>query len=766
MIQTPFLKHVFPKNFARYSGLPVFGCVMENFAHWLEGLKYPWRSIRRKIQGTHATDRWLRRQRIATLASVTPEVLVAAEAHFRRRDLNTCHTVQSLHRFLREQHALPAVKPIKGSSSQEEANRFAVYLREVRGLAETTVNGHTLRVIRFLEFIGFNRRRCSLRWLKPDQIERFVRQMAKTQSRFSLRVVGATLRAFLRFEFSHGALPRPLHEQVDMPRVYREERLPCALPREQVRKLLHSIDQTSLTGSRDFTMFYLLALYGLRCGDLVRLRLEDIDWRHGILQVKQAKTRQAFQLPLTDEAGDVLTRYLCKARPCTKRREVFLKAQAPEGPLSAGAVNLALQNRVRRSGLKISKLSPHVLRHSLAVHLLRRGVPMKSIGDTLGHRDVNSTSQYLRLSIDDLRAVGLPAPKPGRAVRLLKGGWEAGFPRVRVQAGHRVASQPGFRSSFGIAIKQYLDTRRTLGRKCVMEENVLRSWDSFLHRREVKTIDSESFCLWAKDSSPMKSTTQYKRMSCVRSFLAYYARKYPRCFVPDTDLFPKTSPPRPPRLVSTSEMARMLATVAQLGDGYANPLRPQTIRLGLLLLFCCGLRAGELLRLQLHHYEAADQLLRIEATKFNKSRLVPLSPSVARFFDRYLQERQRSGAPANSQSSLIWGGSRLDPRDAYTLTGFTSIWQRLCLSAGVVDERGRPPRLHDLRHTFAVTALHRWYEQGVNVQTRLPHLATYLGHISPASSHYYLQLTPALRSAASQRFYRAFGDLAQEGGVS
>ena len=235
--------------------------------------------------------------------------------------------------------------------------------------------------------------------------------------------------------------------------------------------------------------------------------------------------------------------------------------------------------------------------------------------------------------------------------------------------------------------------------------------------------------------------------------------------MPDSASFPKPLPPRPPRLVSTREMARVLAAATQLQNRKSNPIRSQTIQVGLTLLFCCGLRVRELLRLQLRHYDAAEQLLRIEMTKFNKSRLVPLSPSVAQALEQYLERRRRCNIPSHPESVLMWCGRLPEPKAAYTLTGFREIWQRFCVSVGVVDERGRPPRVHDLRHSFAVEALQRWYENGENVQSRLPNLAAYLGHTGPSSSHRYLHLTPALRSVASKQFHLAFGGLVKPGGT-
>jgi integrase/recombinase XerD len=155
-------------------------------------------------------------------------------------------------------------------------------------------------------------------------------------------------------------------------------------------------------------------------------------------------------------------------------------------------------------------------------------------------------------------------------------------------------------------------------------------------------------------------------------------------------------------------MARLLATAARLERSNDNPLRSQTIQLGLLLLFCCGLRSGELLRLQLRHYDPAERLLRVEMSKFNKSRLVPLTRSVARVLQRYIQQRGRQRIPNKPESVLMWSGYCPEPKVAYTSTGLTTTWKHLCLSAGVIDERGRPPRLHDLRQNAVCLKMPSW----------------------------------------------------------
>ena len=107
------------------------------------------------------------------------------------------------------------------------------------------------------------------------------------------------------------------------------------------------------------------------------------------------------------------------------------------------------------------------------------------------------------------------------------------------------------------------------------------------------------------------------------------------------------------------------------------------------------------------------------------------------------------------ESALIWSRNPVASQTVYSAPALASNWQMLCISAGVLDARGRAPRLHDLRHSFAVAALHRWYRRGADdVHSKLPHLATYMGHVCPVSTYYYLSLTPDLRQAASERFHQ------------
>jgi integrase len=176
--------------------------------------------------------------------------------------------------------------------------------------------------------------------------------------------------------------------------------------------------------------------------------------------------------------------------------------------------------------------------------------------------------------------------------------------------------------------------------------------------------------------------------------------------------------------------------------------------LAILLTFCCGLRLGEILKLRLKDIDAEEMVLRISETKFNKSRFVPVSSSVAKELRQYLSKRRRRKMPMEPDAPLVWNGwpRRNGQAAALTSAPFWATWRRLCRNAQVIDQRGRPPRIHDLRHGFAVEALRRGYKSGQNAQAVLPRLARYMGHSGAQFTHYYLKFTEPLRCAASDRF--------------
>jgi integrase/recombinase XerD len=327
--------------------------MLDDLLKWFQDQGYTTSTIRNHIQGIDELARWLK-GRHDGLVRLNMAQLNAAYDYFHQRKPDVAGTIRAIGRFLCERKLLAEGPREAVPQSERQLELFGAYLRDVRGLAERTIEGHQNRLRSFLRFLKFDQRPSVIRGLKVKEIEAFVRRAAKTNNRFSLQHVIASLRAFLQREHALGVLSEPLHQRIDTPRVYRLEQLPRALPWEQVVALLRSIDRSTPAGLRDFTLLYLAARYGLRSGELVRLTLDDINWRTATLNVAQTKSRQVLQLPLTEEAGDVLVQYLRMGRPTSPYRELFLRRRALAGALKHTAVHDILEYRIRCSGLELS----------------------------------------------------------------------------------------------------------------------------------------------------------------------------------------------------------------------------------------------------------------------------------------------------------------------------------------------------------------------------------------------------------------------------
>ncbi len=357
-------------------------------------------------------DLALRRRGCRSLRDITREALSACLPKHARADPDLASTLRLLERYLDTERVFPKPRPNQKESLLTE---YGTYLETVRGLAPPTIAQHLRTSRQMLDHLHYEVDRARLGDLTRSDIETFVRVSGERLGRRSLQNAVAQLRSFLRFLSGRGQVAAGLEGQIDTPRVYRGERLPRSLPWGIVQEFLRSIDRAKRLGLRDYAIFLLMATYGLRASEIVALNLDDIEWRAGRILVPQPKTAQRLVLPLTDAVGQALVDYLRRARPTLPYPEVFLRGRAPAGLLRPTAVTEAFQAWARRSGLTIPFQGPHCLRHSYAVHLLRQGVPLKTIGDLLGHRSAESTCVYIRLAVEDLRDVALCLPAEAAA---------------------------------------------------------------------------------------------------------------------------------------------------------------------------------------------------------------------------------------------------------------------------------------------------------------------------------------------------------------
>jgi integrase/recombinase XerD len=751
-----------PKSHEKYLSLPIIGSMLDEFTAWSGNRGYTKGTMRNQLKDARLIDAYFQQAGIQRLEQLSESSFEAAWESYRHLRPDVAGTIRQIERFLKEHGRLEPIPARPKTPIDTALDFFSDHLRRVRGLEPSTIRSHRKYLQEFLVHIGYGENPQALETLSIRAIENFIQVWSKRLNRYSLQHVIGYLRTFLRFQHERSVLRQPLHTMIDTPRIYRLEQLPCHLPWETVKQLLSSIDTTNPYGLRDYTMLFLVATYGFRTCEVVALTLDDIDWHAGTVRVPQRKTAQQLILPLTDAAGDLLVQYLKESRPQLPYRQLFLRVRAPSGTLKPTAVTEAFQLRVRLSGLDIPYQGPHCLRHSYATHLLRQGASVKAIGDLLGHRDAESTCVYLRLATEELRAVALPVPEERRSETPILIGPATRRSTEKEKSGTPQAGVNRFIPSFlSTEIEAYLRLKRSLGRDYSREAAVLHDFSAFVggHYSSSRDLDGAIFIAWAAGLERLSPTVRRNHMRIVYNFCLYRRRAHFDSFVPDPLTFPANHQSRRSHILSETDIARLLDATRYLQPSVHSPLRSENLRIGILLLFTAGLRRGELLRLTLGDFNSQEGTLLIRATKFHKSRILPLSPSVNAELAAYLALRNARRLPMETSSPLIWNQHGSFEGRGYTGTGFAQNWCLLCTALEIFTDKGRPPRIHDIRHSFAVNALRRFYISGDDVQARLPPLSTYMGHVSVASTHHYLSSVEEIRSEASERFHQRFGQL-------
>jgi integrase/recombinase XerD len=284
--------------------------------------------------------------------------------------------------------------------------QFVDRMRQERGLAHRTIATYCDAIRDLLARLGSaDLRLDTLTVAQVDDILiRKVREDGYAPS--TVRTYTAGLRAFFRHAEAGGCCRPGLAAAIMSPRVYRYQAIPYGLSWKDVKRLLAMTQGDRPNDIRTRAVLVLLALYGLRAGEVVGLRVEDFDWERELLTIRRGKGQRTRTYPLCRLAGDAVLRYLREVRPRSARREVFLTFRAPLGPLTSSGLNHFVSARLRALGVTLSHYGPHVLRHACAAHLLEQGSSLKEIGDYLGHRDPESTRIYAKVDLPGLRAVG------------------------------------------------------------------------------------------------------------------------------------------------------------------------------------------------------------------------------------------------------------------------------------------------------------------------------------------------------------------------
>jgi integrase/recombinase XerD len=295
--------------------------------------------------------------------------------------------------------------PVVEFRFQNRLDQYVAWMRDERGLSRQTVERWHAHARVFLQWCEKTNQRLAT--LQPTDIDRyFVDERARRWSRVSISNTATALRAFLRYAAMLGVCDARLAVTVRRPRVYRHESVPRGPGWSDVRRILTKTDTDEPRDIRNRAILMLLAIYGMRAGEVASLRLDQIDWRGRVLRLFRLKRRQAQVYPLLPSVAEALARYIDTVRPRVPHPEVFIRLQAPWRPIKSSSLYDIANREFVALGIQTAHPGPHALRHACAARLLADGRTFKEIGDHLGHRSTSATATYAKVDIMSLREVG------------------------------------------------------------------------------------------------------------------------------------------------------------------------------------------------------------------------------------------------------------------------------------------------------------------------------------------------------------------------
>lgn len=297
------------------------------------------------------------------------------------------------------------------------------------------------------------------------------------------------------------------------------------------------------------------------------------------------------------------------------------------------------------------------------------------------------------------------------------------------------------------ALEDYLTIRRALGYKLARTGLLLADFVADLDTNGTDTITTDAAIAWAMLPADAASDWWAQRLSVVRSFARHLHAIDPAHEVPPPGLIPGRSQRATPYLYSGADIDALMTAARSM----RSPLRAVTFETLIGLLAVTGLRIGEALRLDRDDVDLIDGVLTIRDSKFGKSREVPLHDSTVAALAAYARDRDRLCArPVDPSFFVSIAGTRVLYCNAHL------AWLDLVQQAGLCRRSAKcRPRPHDLRHSFAVTTLLGWYRDGGDVQARMPLLSTYLGHVDPGNTYWYLSAAPELLTLVAARLEAA-----------
>ena len=366
-----------------------------------------WSRLRNRFIEKPGADR----RRLSSIGADHPARYLRDRAHHRRPKLGDSAALRHLLDFLRSQNAIAEEFTAERSRSPIERHVLAYesYLQDARALSRQTIMNYRPFIRDFLSY-RFADGEVSLAQLRAVDVVEFVQQKVSRLNTRRAKIMTTALRSFLSYARYRGDIAADLAAAVPIVANWSLSSIPRAIGRDEVARLLASVDRHTPIGCRDYAMILMLARLGLRSSEVVSLELGDIDWITGQIRVL-GKNGRRNDLPLPADVGEAIADYLRNWRPRNASRRVFLRDKAPirgfEGPSGLGSV---IRRSLKRAGIASPTLGAHQFRHGLASEMLRSGASLGEIGDVLGHHHPQTTAIYAKVDLNALRTLALPWP--------------------------------------------------------------------------------------------------------------------------------------------------------------------------------------------------------------------------------------------------------------------------------------------------------------------------------------------------------------------
>jgi len=282
---------------------------------------------------------------------------------------------------------------------------------KLKGYAAKTLESKKIYLLRFLNHLKANNI-LSLNNLESQHILYFINGLG-IYSKATIHNMFSTIKGFLKYLYQNEIILTDFTYVIPKSNYKKENKLPTTYTKDEIKRLIKSVDRASPKGKRDYSMILLAARLGLRASDICRLKFENINWKQNYIRIKQTKTARTVELPLLTEVGNAIIDYLKFGRPESELPYIFICIGQPYDKLKEPTLHSIVSFYLKRAkiyNLDKKKHGPHALRHSLACCLLEQKTPLPVISEVLGHGSTESTKTYLRIDLNTLRECSFEVP--------------------------------------------------------------------------------------------------------------------------------------------------------------------------------------------------------------------------------------------------------------------------------------------------------------------------------------------------------------------